>query len=66
MTLSAAEDHTMGLFNWLLDHGDDEQESAEDKVLVPPQRARVEEAEVVIIPFGVLHPNELGDEDSAH
>ena len=56
----------MGLFDWLLDHGDDEQESAEDKVLVPPQRARVEEAEVVIIPFGVLHPNELGDEDSAH
>lgn len=56
----------MGLFDWLLDHGGDEQESAEDKVLVPPQRAHVEEAKVVILPSGVLPPNELGDEDSAH
>ena len=39
---------------------------AEDKVLVPPQRAHVEEAKVVILPSGVLPPNELGDEDSAH
>ena len=47
----------MGLLDWLLEHGDDEQESGEDKVLVPPQRAHVEEAEVVIIPFGDLRPN---------
>jgi hypothetical protein len=56
----------MGLFDWLLDHGDDERELAENKVLVPPQRAHVKEAEVVIIPFGVLRPNELIDEDSSH
>ena len=53
----------MGIFDWLLDHGDDEQESAENKVLVPPQRAPVDEAEVVIIPFGHLRRNELVDED---
>jgi hypothetical protein len=52
----------MGLFDWLLDHRDDERESAENKVLVPPQRAPVEEAEVVIIPF----PNELVHADSSH
>ena len=56
----------MGLFHWLLDHGDDERESAEIKVLVPPQRAHVEEAEVVIIPFGDLRRTELVDEDSSH
>ena len=56
----------MGLFDWLLDHGDDERQSAENKVLVPPQRAPVEEAEVVIIPFEDLRPNELVDEDSSH
>ena len=49
-----AEDH-MGIFSWLLEHGDEERDPGpDDKVLVPPQRARVEEAEVVIVPFGSL------------
>ena len=56
----------MGLFDWLLEHGDDEREAAEIKVLVPPQRAHVEEAEVVIIPFGDLRPNESVDQGSSH
>jgi hypothetical protein len=40
----------MGLFDWLLEHGEDERELADIKVLVPPRQIHVEEAEVEIIP----------------
>ena len=50
-----AEDH-MGIFSWLLEHGDEERDPRpDDELLVPPQRAPVvEEADVVVIPFGSL------------
>jgi hypothetical protein len=46
----------MGIFDWLLEHGDEEQDPLpDDKLLVPPMRAQVvEEAEVMIVPFGSL------------
>ena len=46
----------MGIFSWLLEHGDEERDPGpDDKLLVPPQRAHVvDKAEVVIIPFGSL------------
>ena len=46
----------MGIFSWLLEHGDEERDPRpDDELLVPPQRAPVvEEADVVVIPFGSL------------
>ena len=46
----------MGIFSWLLEHGDEERDPGpDDKLLVPAQRAQVvEEAEVMIVPFGSL------------
>ena len=46
----------MGIFDWLLKHGEDEQE-LEDAIRVA-QRPRSEpEADVVIVPFGQLSSN---------
>jgi hypothetical protein len=47
----------MGIFDWLLEHAEEDLiEGPENKVLVPPQRAHVEEADVIIVPFGDLNP----------
>jgi hypothetical protein len=52
----------MGIFSWLLEHEDEERDPGpEDKLLVPPQRAQVvEEAEVMIVPFGSLRAARSG------
>jgi hypothetical protein len=45
----------MGIFSWLLEHRDEGRDPhPDDELLVPPQLAPVEEAEVVIVPFGSL------------
>ena len=45
----------MGIFSWLLEHGDEDLDPRPEDKLVPPQRAQgIEDAEVMIVPFGSL------------
>ena len=44
----------MGIFDWLLEHGDEEQDHLPDDKLLEMRAQVVEEAEVMIVPFGSL------------